>query len=159
MGFQRRTYSWERLFISIAFSALAAGFFSVFVLIRDHSISVQLKQSEQEQVQLKIKDKEANIKLKAIEEERTRLELALKSERDEKNRLAYERATAINAAKVAGGVLMCTAVWDLTAFIGNPFAVPGFTDNAVCGALVALFGSLTTSSRENVNNHDAVADN
>jgi hypothetical protein len=154
MGFQRVSYSWERLFVSIAFAALAAGIFSVVVLIRDHSIAVQMEQSEKEQAQLKAKDEEATQKLRAFEEVRARLELELKTEKDEKLKLAYERQTAINAAKVAGGVLVCTAVWDLTAFLGNPFAVPGFTDNAVCGVVMAALGSITNPSKKTLKDRD-----
>ena len=55
-------------------------------------------------------------------------------------------------------MILCTAVWDATAFLGNPLAVPGLVvvggsgqpfspllqvDNALCGALagLGLFGT------------------
>ena len=37
------------------------------------------------------------------------------------------------AAKVAGGVVLCTVLWDASFWLGNVFAVPGITDNLVCG--------------------------
>lgn len=39
------------------------------------------------------------------------------------------------AAKVAGGVVLCTVLWDASFWIGNPFAVPGITDNLVLSLL------------------------
>ncbi|EKX48331.1 hypothetical protein GUITHDRAFT_105938 [Guillardia theta CCMP2712] len=50
---------------------------------------------------------------------------------------------ARTSAKAATGVILCTAVWDATAFLGNPLAVPGLVDNALCGALagLGLFGT------------------
>jgi hypothetical protein len=42
------------------------------------------------------------------------------------------------AAQVGGGLVFCAAAWDMTAALGNPFAVPGVTDNAVCMGVVGL---------------------
>jgi len=38
-------------------------------------------------------------------------------------------------AQIGASVALCSVIWDATALIGNPFAVPGVTDNMVCGAL------------------------
>ena len=50
---------------------------------------------------------------------------------------------AKTGAKAATGVVLCTVMWDATALLGNPFAVPGLVDNALCGALagLGLFGT------------------
>ena len=43
------------------------------------------------------------------------------------------------AAMLASGTAAfaaCTALWDLSFYVGNVFAVPGVTDNVVCGLLV-----------------------
>jgi hypothetical protein len=50
---------------------------------------------------------------------------------------------AKTGVKAATGVVLCTVMWDATALLGNPFAVPGLVDNALCGALAGfgLFGT------------------
>jgi len=47
------------------------------------------------------------------------------------------QGAATAGGKALGGVLLCTVLWDMTAWIGNPLAVPGLVDNAVCGGLFA----------------------
>jgi len=37
----------------------------------------------------------------------------------------------------AGGAVLCSILWDLTAFLGNPLAVPGLADNLICGGVYA----------------------
>mmetsp|Transcript_31971 Transcript_31971/g.78443 ORF Transcript_31971/g.78443 Transcript_31971/m.78443 type:complete len:90 (-) Transcript_31971:321-590(-) len=32
---------------------------------------------------------------------------------------------------------LCIALWDATALLGNPFALPGIADNIICGGLAA----------------------
>ena len=143
MGLKYESFPWQRIFISLFFAALAAGVFSVIVLVRDQAIQVQLKESEVEQAELRNYDEELKNKLKAQLSEKLKLEEALIQERAENEQLAAQAQTAASAAKVALGVVVCTVLWDMTALVGNPFAVPGLVDNAVCGAMAAAIGVVT----------------
>ena len=65
-------------------------------------------------------------------------------ERDGASRL---QTLVKSGAKAATGVVLCTVVWDATALLGNPLAVPGLIDNALCGALAGL-GLFGTRSKD-----------
>lgn len=42
------------------------------------------------------------------------------------------------AAQAGAGAVLCMVAWDMTAFLGNPFAVPGVMDNVLCMGGVGL---------------------
>jgi hypothetical protein len=146
MGLEYQASAWQRLLLSLAFAALAAGIFSVVVLVRDAALESQLRKADNERAELRARDMDLEHKLRRMESERAKLEVALQNEKEEKRKLAFQTKTAATAAKVAGGVLVCTVLWDMTAFLGNPFAIPGLVDNAVCGALAGIVGVVTNPS-------------
>jgi hypothetical protein len=146
MGLEHQNFAWQRLLLSLTFAALAAGIFSIVVLVRDAALENQLRKADNERAELKARDMDLEYKLKHIESERAKLEVELQNEKEEKRKLAFQTKTAATAAKVAGGVLVCTVLWDMTAFLGNPFAIPGLVDNAVCGALAGIVGVVTNPS-------------
>jgi hypothetical protein len=146
MGLEYQACAWQRVLLSLTFAALAAGIFSVVVLVRDAALEKQLRTADNERAELRARDMDLEHKLKHMESERAKLEVALQNEIEEKRKLAFQTKTAATAAKVAGGVVVCTVLWDLTAFLGNPFAIPGLVDNAVCGALAGIVGVVTNPS-------------
>jgi hypothetical protein len=46
------------------------------------------------------------------------------------------------AAAAGAGLAFCVVAWDLTALAGNPLAMPGVVDNAVCAGAVGWLGWL-----------------
>ena len=148
MALKRESYLCERLLISLAFAAFTAFAFSALILIRNQAIQGQLAIAQKEQAELRKRDAELESELKLRESETAKLEAALKQEKHEKENLELQVETAKSGAKVALGVLACTFLWDMTAFVGNPLAVPGLVDNAVCGVMAAAVGYVTNFPKD-----------
>ena len=134
----------QRFLVSLSFAALTAGLFSIVVLFKDAALHSDLQSAK---VLALEKDQALENALREAESKRAQLEAALRLEMEEKKRLEFQTQTAVSAAKVAGGVMLCTVLWDLSALAGNPFAVPGITDNAVCGAVTSMLGLMLSPGR------------
>ena len=107
---------------------------------RQQELQMQREEAERRDAEIR--------RLQALEEEqKNRLVEAEKElERQEaaqqaaEHKTRFAQRTARSAAKVAGAMLACSVLWDMTAFLGNPLAVPGLVDNAVCGAVASALG-------------------